>query len=158
MANPAYYSLNQNGSSGPDVALIQKWLNGIRSDWPGIPALTVDGHYGSSTTAAVRNFQGLSGLSIDGKVGKNTWDALYAKYASLHGEGEQFPGINMKSGQAGATVRSAQARLSMKGFCATADGKFGSGTTTAVRNFQAANNLSSDGIIGPTTWSRLYAV
>ena len=30
MAIPAYYSLIQRGSSGPDVALVQTWLNGIR--------------------------------------------------------------------------------------------------------------------------------
>ena len=28
MAIPAYYSLIQRGSSGPDVALVQTWLNG----------------------------------------------------------------------------------------------------------------------------------
>ena len=28
MAIPGYYSLLQRGSSGPDVALVQTWLNG----------------------------------------------------------------------------------------------------------------------------------
>ena len=28
MAIPAYYSLIQRGSSGPDAALVQTWLNG----------------------------------------------------------------------------------------------------------------------------------
>ena len=32
MAIPAYYSLIQRGSSGPDVALVQTWLNGLRAD------------------------------------------------------------------------------------------------------------------------------
>ena len=30
MAIPAYYSLLHRGSSGPDVALVQTWLNGVR--------------------------------------------------------------------------------------------------------------------------------
>ena len=30
MAIPAYYSLLQRGSSGPDTALVQTWLNGVR--------------------------------------------------------------------------------------------------------------------------------
>ncbi|MFR9066954.1 MAG: hypothetical protein ACLVJH_08600 [Faecalibacterium prausnitzii] len=30
MAIPGYYSLLQRGSSGPDVALVQTWLNGVR--------------------------------------------------------------------------------------------------------------------------------
>lgn len=157
MAKPSYYSLNQNGSSGPDVALIQKWINGVRTSWPNIPAVKVDGKFGDGTERSIRAFQIFSGLTSDGKVGKKTWDALYDKYASLHGDAEQFPGINMKLGQAGATVRSAQARLSTKGFCATADGKFGANTVTAVKNFQRISNLTADGIIGADTWVKLYA-
>lgn len=30
MAIPAYYSLIQKGSYGPDEALVQTWLNGVR--------------------------------------------------------------------------------------------------------------------------------
>ena len=30
MAIPAYYSLIQSGSTGPDAALVQTWLNGLR--------------------------------------------------------------------------------------------------------------------------------
>lgn len=157
MAKPSYYSLSKNGSAGPDVALIQKWIDGVRTSWPNIPAVTVDGKFGDSTERSVRAFQTFEGLTADGKVGKKTWDALYSKYASLHGDGEQFPGINMKNGQAGATVRSAQARLSTKGFCATADGKFGANTVAAVKNFQRMSNLTADGIIGSDTWAKLYA-
>ena len=49
MAKPAYYSLCQTGSSGPDVALIQTWLNGIRSTCTRYPVLTVDGSIGKIT-------------------------------------------------------------------------------------------------------------
>jgi hypothetical protein len=38
------------------------------------------------------------------------------------------------------------------------DGKFGSNTQTAVRNFQAALGLTVDGIVGDQTWSALQAV
>ena len=41
MAKPAYYSLCQTGSSGPDVALIQTWLNGIRDSCTWHAALTL---------------------------------------------------------------------------------------------------------------------
>jgi peptidoglycan hydrolase-like protein with peptidoglycan-binding domain len=157
MAIPAYYSLNLYGSSGPDVAQIQKWLNGIRTAWPSINALTVDGKFGSNTERAVRTFQALSGLTIDGKVGVNTWNALYAKYASLFGAGIIYPGISLRSGQRGATVRAAQAKLNTKGYSLSADGIFGSKTATAVRGYQASKGLTVDGIIGPATWAKLFA-
>ncbi len=43
MAIPAYYSLLQRGSSGPDVALVQTWLNGVRDASP-----LGDGAFGSA--------------------------------------------------------------------------------------------------------------
>lgn len=156
MAKPAYYSLSQTGSSGPDVALIQTWLNGVRGTCTHYPVLTVDGIYGSSTAKAVQEFQVMNSLTADGKVGQNTWNALYDKYAAIHGGAEQYPGINIQSGQKGATVKSAQLRLISKGASITADGNFGSKTYSAVVSFQKASGLTADGVIGITTWTRLY--
>ena len=156
MAKPAYYSLSQTGSNGPDVALIQIWLNGVRGNCTQYPVLTVDGAFGSSTANAVKQFQVMNNLTADGKVGQQTWNALYDKYAAIHGGQEQYPGINMKSGQKGATVKSAQQRLNAKGASLTADGKFGSKTYSAVVNFQKASGLTADGVIGRTTWTKLY--
>ena len=48
MAIPAYYSLIRRGSSGPDVALVQTWLNGIRDSctWHACDAyVTADRHH-----------------------------------------------------------------------------------------------------------------
>lgn len=157
MAKPAYYSLSQTGSNGPDVALIQTWLNGVRGACTHYAPLTVDGAYGSSTAKAVQEFQAMNDLTADGKVGQQTWNALYDKYAALHGPKEQYPGINIKSGQKGATVKSAQQRLNAKGASLTADGNFGSKTYSAVVTFQKASGLTADGVIGRTTWNKLYA-
>ena len=85
MAIPAYYSLIQRGSSGPDVALVQTWLNGIRDSCTWYAALTVDGHFGAKAEKAVREFQLRYGLAEDGKVGANTWNVLYARYTAKHG-------------------------------------------------------------------------
>ena len=57
MAIPAYYSLIRRGSSGPDVALVQTWLNGIRDSCTWHAALTVDGTFGANAEKAVREFQ-----------------------------------------------------------------------------------------------------
>ena len=43
MAIPAYYSLIQRGSTGPDVALVQTWLNGLRDTCTWYHELTPDG-------------------------------------------------------------------------------------------------------------------
>ena len=36
-----------------------------------------------------------------------------------------------------------------------ADSDFGSATKAAVINFQRANNLGTDGIVGPMTWKKI---
>ena len=157
MAEPVFYATLRNGSKGPDVALIQTWLNGLRSRFPAMPTLTVDGNFGRGTEAAVRQFQCSVGISSDGIVGQTTWNTLYNNYADLNQPGEQYPGVSIRKGNSGATVKSAQARLNVLGARLTADGKFGSATETAVKVFQAANGLTADGIIGRSTWNRLYS-
>lgn len=93
MAIPAYYSLIRRGSSGPDVALVQTWLNGIRDSCTWYTALTVDGKFGANAEKAVREFQLRYDLKEDGKVGANTWNVLYARYTAKHGLTVPYPGI-----------------------------------------------------------------
>lgn len=156
-AKPAYYALSKRGSTGPDVALIQTWLNGIRTRYPSIRSLTVDGKYGANTEAAVREFQRIAELAVDGKVGVNTWNALYANHSYIVNPGERYPGISIRSGNKGATVKSMQQQLTAKGYGTAADGIHGANTTTAVKAFQRANGLTQDGIVGSKTWAKLYA-
>mmetsp|Transcript_3519 Transcript_3519/g.9997 ORF Transcript_3519/g.9997 Transcript_3519/m.9997 type:complete len:286 (+) Transcript_3519:291-1148(+) len=56
---------------GVSVKVVQEKLNEIQ----GID-LDVDGLFGRLTKTAVRNFQRSEGLSVDGIVGPNTWEAL----------------------------------------------------------------------------------
>lgn len=62
-----------------------------------------------------------------------------------------------------ATVKAAQIMLADRGYaddnsqdgtCA-ADGMFGRGTETSVKNFQSTNGLSADGVVGAATWNKL---
>src|SRR5687768_2832618 len=62
---------------------------------------------------------------------------------------------NVKEGQNGATVLTAQHLLRHRGYNISADGDFGPATEAAVKQFQSANGLSSDGQIGPNTWPKL---
>jgi hypothetical protein len=64
----------------------------------------------------------------------------------------EYPGtpIKQRSRQT-AAVKLVQAALKI-----TVDGKFGSETKKAVEEFQAKNKLKADGIVGPSTWSKLF--
>lgn len=156
-AQPVYNgSVLRSGSSGPDVALVQRWLNGLHSRWPSIGGLTVDGRFGGDTASSVRNFQTVAGLSRDGAVGRNTWDALYAAYAAEQGGGEIWPGITMRSGQQGATVKAAQQQLKALVPDLVADGRFGEATRRAVLAYQVVHDLTADGLLGRRTWESLF--
>ena len=63
-------------------------------------------------------------------------------------------------GNTGSEVKLMQQKLMMLGYCcgtSGADGDFGSGTLTAVKNFQSANGLTVDGIVGANTHAKLDA-
>ena len=62
----------QRGSKGPEVLRIQSRLAEL-----GINPGPIDGIFGGSTEVAVRAFQQREGLQIDGRVGSNTWAALF---------------------------------------------------------------------------------
>lgn len=155
-ALPPFYASLHEGSEGPDVALAQSWLNGLREEWPALPKLRVDGRYGSDTRHAVKIFQLANGLQEDGVIGKNTWDMLYSRYAARHTEGEQYPGIVLRQGHKGAAVRSVQNQLKALVPALSADGRFGKKTEAAVLAWQASNGLTMDGVIGKNTWNSLY--
>lgn len=66
----------------------------------------------------------------------------------------------IKKGANGAQVAALQALLIGYGYdCGQhgADGDFGTATDAALRRYQAANNLTVDGIAGPKTWAKLLA-
>lgn len=64
------YPTLKMGSKGPDVKRLQETLN--KKGY----ALKVDGDFGPSTQAAVKNFQRVNQLTDDGIVGPKTWEKL----------------------------------------------------------------------------------
>jgi hypothetical protein len=58
-------------------------------------------------------------------------------------------------GSAGPAVTRLQQRLAEQGYPIEADGVFGARTAAALRRFQAAHQLTADGIAGPATMAEL---
>ncbi|HYF63717.1 MAG TPA: peptidoglycan-binding protein [Herpetosiphonaceae bacterium] len=61
----------------------------------------------------------------------------------------------VKIGQNGPNVTAVQYLLRHRGYTLTVDGAFGSGTESVVKQFQSANGLTADGVVGANTWAKL---
>lgn len=127
----------------------------------------VDGHYGKTTTTAVKAFQRRNNLSADGVAGPGTLAALYSDSA-ISAEGSAGGGgittappditSTLQSGSSGDLVVALQNRLKELGYLSgSVDGYFGPGTVSALKAFQARNGLTSDGVAGPGTQTVLYS-
>ena len=160
-------SVLKQGSTGSEVEQMQFWLSTLAQYESSIPSVTVDGVYGSGTAAAVRAFQRLYGLTVDGIVGRTTWTELYDQFRSIqsdNGTPNAYPGTALRQGSSGQNVRLVQFWLKIARTVysslnnVTVDGIFGSSTAAAVRRFQTYFGLTSDGVVGRTTWNKLYEV
>lgn len=157
----------RTGSTGSAVEQLQFWLNTLAQYDSAIPSVTVDGVYGTGTANAVRAFQRKYGLTVDGVVGRNTWTELYDQFRSIqsdNGTPNAYPGTALREGSSGQNVRLVQFWLKIARTVysslsnVTVDGKFGSATTAAVRRFQRYFGLTADGVVGRTSWQKLYEV
>jgi peptidoglycan hydrolase-like protein with peptidoglycan-binding domain len=133
------------GSVGAEVADAQRILKALAMyDGP------IDGQFGQGTRAAVRVFQDARGLTVDGVVGSRTKGELASLHsAATSGSILTADGSLLRRGVSGTTVQALQTALRLLGFDpGPADGQFGPRTSAAVLLFQAAQNLTADGIIG----------
>ncbi len=69
-----------NGARGDAVIELQSMLNAwiAETGSAGIAPLALDGMFGAATEMAVRTFQAVAGLTVDGIVGAQTWTSLEA--------------------------------------------------------------------------------
>jgi len=157
----------RTGSTGSAVEQLQFWLNTLAQYNSAIPSVTVDGVFGSGTAAAVRAFQRKYGLTVDGVVGRTTWTEVYDQFRSIqsdNGTPNAYPGTALREGSSGQNVRLVQFWLKIARTVytslanVTVDGKFGAGTAAAVQRFQRYFGLTADGVVGRTTWQKLYEV
>ncbi|GKX68991.1 peptidoglycan-binding domain-containing protein [Inconstantimicrobium mannanitabidum] len=78
---PGYVLSMRNESYDSNVAQVQQFLRDLYFSTPADPkynvyCITVDGHFGPATQAAVLFYQDQHGLSRDGQVGPATWSSM----------------------------------------------------------------------------------
>jgi len=162
------------GASNEEVRTIQRQLNRIGQNYPAIgPRLTLNGLYDVPTENAVRNFQNIFNLDVDGIVGKATWYRIKSIYNAVKGVGELlgegltisetdrvFPRV-LQRGDTGEAVQNLQYFLALLSYFDDAlpqvliNGDFDERTEQAVRAFQQQQGLSVDGIVGRATWNAI---
>ena len=71
----SYYFLSKN-AVGLSVYMMQLFLNEIAQKNPCLRPIFIDGYFKDETYQAVKQFQYLYDLNIDGIIGKQTWDAI----------------------------------------------------------------------------------
>lgn len=111
-------------------------------------SIAIDNIFGKETKKALiiglqteLNNQYNKGLIVDGIWGTKTKDAC----------------VNVKKGARGNITYILQAILFCRGYNTNGvDGIFGSGTESAVKQFQKANGLEVDGIAGKNTFRKLF--
>ena len=146
IASTGYVTL-ENGTESEQVRTLQKRLKDL-----GYYNGNVDGRYGEGTQAAVMAFQLRNNLTVDGKAGPATQRVLYGSRSNI-------TYASMYEGEEGKSVKNLQYTLYELGYYDGAiDGKYGTTTADAVREFQIQNNLTPvDGIAGSKTLSKMYS-
>ena len=163
----------RNGSQGAAVETVQQRLKTL-----GYLTGSVDGTFGNGTEKAVREFQSINGLTVDGVVGARTMEKLMSSSAKPKPAAKSdtskatamprpktytasTPSASygyLAPGNSGGSVTKLQNRLISLGYLSgKATGKYDDATEEAVRAFQERNGQWVDGKAGPDTQSMLYS-
>src|SRR3569833_3276814 len=140
------------GARGPAVADVQAALRSLDllpagPDGPDDAVETAV--YDEPTELAVRHFQQVRGLSVDGRVGDETYRALNEARWSL---GDRLLRYDPEHPARGNDVQRLQELLLELGYDAgRADGIQSAETEAGLRTFQRDYGLTADGTCGPAT-------
>ena len=167
-------SLKQ-GDTGGQVVTLQYFLALLGQFVSFIPRVTIDGIFGTGTRNAVTAFQKYKNLPATGQVDRRTWNSLYLAYRgvidyiaqrpqSRRTPTEPYPGVVLKRGSMGPSVRTLRSYLSYIADyfydipkIAVSD-MFDIQTSNAVRAFQQIFSLPSNGQVNETTWQAIADV
>ncbi len=141
--NLSNYPTLKQGSKGSFVVALQYLLNQYGYN------LSTDGIFGSGTAKAVQQFQTNNNLTLDGIVGRNTWQALLNINPASQ--------VLKRGGKSSSVLFLQRLLLSYLYPINNLDGIFGGETERAVKAFQSENGLVADGIVGANTWRKLFS-
>ncbi|MBQ7866958.1 MAG: peptidoglycan-binding protein [Clostridia bacterium] len=161
------------GDENSDVKKLQKALD-ILGYYDG----EIDGKYGKGTTAAVKAYQKDKKLTADGYAGERTVKSIFGSVSSRSLTTQSNPGTTgsssgasassrikalgsapgiMRVGDSNSDVTKLQKALNILGYYkGSIDGKYGSGTKTAVKAYQKAKGLTADGYAGELTIKSIF--
>lgn len=165
------------GEVGEEVRSIQIRLNRISVNYPSIPKIyPINGIYALGTEDAVREFQRIFDLTVDGIVGKSTWYKIIQifngvkRLNELDSEGlalgeieRQFP-ETLREGDSGIYIKQLQYFLAVVAEntdqlpSITIDSIFGQATRNAVEAFQRLYAINVTGVVDAETWNTLFNV
>lgn len=106
-----FTSTTREGSRGTAVRAVQYYLRRLAAYYSDVPTVTVDGKFGAATTRAVKAWQTRAGLTVDGVVGRLTFQSLYDAALALDTSGPVVrtvslptPDAALRPGDTGAEV------------------------------------------------------
>lgn len=161
----------RRGSSGTAVRELQYYLYIMSAYESSLPSVTIDGQFGAATEAAVRAYQRFAGLTVDGVVGRVTWNTLYAQASLLRISGPvitverlPYPGTPLTIGTVSREVFYYTTLLTRIGYyfdAVEAPGEtdtYDAQVAAATRSFQELIGIPATGIADADTWTAVEAL
>lgn len=167
-AQRVYPEVLRLGDTGLNVETVRFYLAFLGYFLPQVPPIPITDTFDEAMLDAVYAFQSAYGLTVDGVVGRNTWNALQNVYEqtlyTLPADYQEFarevyPGRFLVLGDTGPEVTLLQTRLNQMAArdstipAVAVDGVYGQETARAVRAVQRSLGYSATGAVGPVLWS-----
>lgn len=159
----------RRGSTGTPVRALQYNLRLLAAYYRDVPTVTVDGTFGAATRRAVIAWQEHAGLTVDGVVGRLTWQSIYDSAQQVSASGPAVtvrapdtPEETLKVGDSGQKIRILSQILEFlaqflpeitpSGLTDT----FDDALETTVRSAQQTLGRTVTGEVTPADWLAFY--
>ena len=166
-----YPGVLRKGSSGTAVRELQFYLYLMSAYESSIPTVSIDGSFGAATETAVRAYQRFAGLTVDGIVGRTTWNSLYRTASRLRQSGPvvtlkrlPYPGTPLTVGSDSSTVLYYTILLQRIAYYYQSvenpplSSQYTEETANATRSAQELLGLTQTGVADAETWTAVEAL